>query len=238
MAFSEHWEREAQNWIAWTRTPGHDVYRHYRDAFLALVPEPGAATLEIGCGEGRVSRDLAAEGHAITAIDAAPTLLNAAAEAHPEGTYRLADAADLPFADGSFDTVVAYNSLMDVGDLRAAVREAARVLTPAGKLCVCVTHPLNDAGAFSGPEPDAPFTIPGDYLTTRPFKGRFERGGLAMTFHGQCHPLEAYAQALEDAGLRIEALREPAAPAALVEQEPSAARWRRLPMFLMFRAGR
>jgi hypothetical protein len=72
-------EERAQGWLAWARTPGHDAYWTYRDAFFALVPEPGAATLEVGCGEGRVVRDLVARGHRMTGLDASPTLVGAAA---------------------------------------------------------------------------------------------------------------------------------------------------------------
>ena len=32
------WEAEAENWIRWARTPGHDAYWRYREAFFALVP--------------------------------------------------------------------------------------------------------------------------------------------------------------------------------------------------------
>jgi SAM-dependent methyltransferase len=238
MSFNPEWEQEAENWLAWARMPGHDAYWHYRDAFFALVPPAGNATLEIGCGEGRVARDLAARGHRVTGVDAAPTLLGAAAAAHPDGRYLLADAADLPFEDASFDLVVAYNSLMDVQDMPGAVREAARVLQPHGHLCVCVTHPLADAGRFTAGGADAPFVIEGRYLESQHFEGRFERDGLEITFRGWTYPLEAYSRALGDAHLRIEALREPAVPADYAERHPDERRWRRLPMFLMFRATR
>ena len=46
-------------------------------------PGPGHATLEIGCGEGRVARDMACRGHSVTAVDASPTLLEAAAASDP-----------------------------------------------------------------------------------------------------------------------------------------------------------
>ena len=134
------------------------------------------------------------------------------------------------------DLVVAYNSLMDVADMPAAVREAARVLDAGGRFCICVTHPLSNAGGFSGEEPDAAFIIDDSYLEQRPFEGYGERGGLRITFRGQCYPLEAYARALEGAGFLIETLREPAASAQVAAEQPSYRRWQRLPMYLHLRA--
>ena len=58
------WDEQAAAWTAWARAPGHDSYwQFHREAFLALVPPPGRLTVDIGCGEGRVSRDLRAAGH-------------------------------------------------------------------------------------------------------------------------------------------------------------------------------
>lgn len=236
MSFNVEWEQEAENWIVWARTPGHDAYWRYRDAFFELLPLPGRATLEIGCGEGRVARDLAARGHRVTGVDASPTLLRAAREAHPDGHYLLADAAALGFEEASFDLVVAYNSLMDMQDMPGAVREAARVLERGGRFCACVTHPLADAGRFAARETDAPFVIEGSYFGRRRFEGTFGRKGLQMTFRGWAYPLEAYGRALEEAGMLIEALREPPVPAAAVERDPAERRWQRLPCFLMLRA--
>jgi SAM-dependent methyltransferase len=229
------WEQEAENWLAWARTPGHDAYWDYRDRFFELVPEPGRATLEIGCGEGRVSRDLTARGHAVTGIDTAPTLVAAAEQAEPGGRYLVADAASLPFGDASFDLVVAYNSLMDMEDMPAAVIEAARVLEPAGRLCVSVTHPMADAGRFATREAGAAFVIEGSYLSSRRLEDTFERDGLRMTFRGWTHPLEDYARAFESAGLAIEAVREPGASAEMVDRDSAESRWERVPMFLMLR---
>lgn len=224
------WETEAEDWIAWARAPGHDSYWSYSPGFFAeIVPPAGRATLEVGCGEGRVCRDLAARGHAVTGIDAAPTLLAAAQQADPGGRYLLADAAALPFGDAEFDLVVAYNSLMDVEDMPAAVREAARVLEPGGRFCASVMHPLMDAGRFESRKADAPFVVDGSYFERRRVGGTFRRAGLEMTFHSWRYPLAAYAAALEAAGLLIEALREPSVP----EED---ARHARIPLFLWFRA--
>jgi SAM-dependent methyltransferase len=148
----------------------------------------------------------------------------------------LADAARVPFGDGAFDLVVAYNSLMDIEDMEAAVREAARVLETRGRLCVCVTHPIADAGAFASREPDAAFVIDGSYLDKRPFEGTYARGGLRITFRGWAYPLEAYGRALDEAGFVIEAMREPPATAAAVQRDPSERRWQRIPLFLFMLA--
>lgn len=231
------WEREAENWVRWARKPGHDSYWYYRDSFFEqIVPPAGRKTLEIGCGEGRVARDLAARNHRVIGIDSSSTLLQYAQEADPDGTYQLADAASLPFDDGSFDLVVAYNSLMDFADMPGAVLEAARVLNPGGHLCISVTHPVNDAGRFESDEPDAAFIIRGSYFGRRRFEGHFERDGLQMTFRGWTYAQQDYWRALEAAGLVVERLREPAATDEAVGRQPGYRRWQRLPLFLQLRA--
>jgi SAM-dependent methyltransferase len=232
-SFNQDWEREALNWAAWARTPGHDAYWSFSGpAFFELVPPPGRLTLDLGCGEGRVDRGLAARGHRVVGLDASPTLLRLAQEAHPAGEYLLGDAAALPFQDASFDLVVAFNSLMDVQDMPGAVAEAARVLEPGGRFCVCVTHPLADAGAFESREPDARFVIEGSYFGRRRVDIPDERDGLTITFRGWAYPLEAYARAVEEAGFLIEALREP--PYTAPDGRPN--RWERIPNFLQLRA--
>ncbi len=238
MSLNEDWEREAANWIAWVRTPRHNIaYDLYSPLFFELVPPPGRATLEIGCGEGRVTRDLKARGHDVTSIDASPTLLEAARGADPDGDYLLANAAALPFEDGAFDLVVAHNSLMDVQDMPGAVQEAARVLEPDGRFCICVTHPLNDAGRFESRDPDARFVIASSYFGKRRYEETFERGGLDVTFHSWLYPVSDYTRSLEDAGFLIETLREPLVPERPGE-DPHEEQHRRIPMFLFLRARR
>jgi SAM-dependent methyltransferase len=224
------WESEASNWIAWARAPGHDEYWYYRDSFFdEIVPPAGRATLELGCGEGRVVRDLQELDHRVTGIDAAPSLVAAARELDPGGTYLVADASALPFDDGSFDLVVAYNSLMDVDDMPGAVSEAGRVLEAGGRFCVCVTHPFFDSAEWESHAPDARFVIQGSYFGKRRFEGTFERNGLTITFRGWCYSLGDYSRALEDAGLVIERIREP----VKALEDP---RHDRVPLFLQLRA--
>ena len=229
-ASREHWEKQAENWAAWARTPNFDAYWQYSPAFFELVPTPGTRTLEVGCGEGRVTRDLVKRGHRVTAVDATAALLKLAHDADENSAYLRCDAAALPFADKSFDLAVFYNSLMDVDDMEGAVREGARVLAPGGRMSACVTHPIPDAGHFESDATDAPFVISGTYLGPRRWVDiAAERDGLEMVFAGWAYTFEGYFRVLEEAGFAIEAVREP-------QVEGRDARWRRIPLFLMWRA--
>jgi SAM-dependent methyltransferase len=224
------WEDRAAHWTAWARTPGHDAYWRYRDAFFAdVVPPPAGPALDLGCGEGRVTRDLAAAGHEVTGLDPSPTLLAAAREQDPGGTYVEGAAEALPFPDASFALVVAYNALMDVDDMPRAVAEAARVLAPGGRLCACVTHPMADAADW---DDDGRLVVTQPYLRATTFAFDDERDGLPMRWDGHRFALAHYARALEAAGLLVERLREPP------PDPPTGhyAAWAELPMFLMWRA--
>jgi ubiquinone/menaquinone biosynthesis C-methylase UbiE len=233
VAAGTEWEDEAENWVRWARTEGHDAYWAYRRSFFdAVVPAPGNRTVEMGCGEGRVSRDLRRCGHRTVGIDLSPTLLRHARDADPGGAYLIADAAALPLGDAFCDLVVAYNSLMDIADMEGAVAEAGRILAPGGRFCVCITHPMGNTGRFDGAGPDAAFVVTDTYFGRRRFEATEERDGLTMTFRGWSDALEGYSRALERAGFLIEMLREPVP----VSPRPYLRRWCRVPMFLHIRA--
>jgi ubiquinone/menaquinone biosynthesis C-methylase UbiE len=222
---AEHWESQANRWAAWARRPNFDAYwKESGPPFFEIVPEPGGRAIEIGCGEGRVTRDLKARGHRIVGVDVAPTMVQLASRADPGGEYVEADAAKLPFDDGTFDLAVAFNSLMDVDDMPAAVREAARVLEPDGRFCICITHPMRDAGRFEESGRDAPLVIRESYFGKRRYELSVARDGLELHFRSWAYSLETYMRALEAAGFLVEALREPPDPD------------RRLPNFLVIRA--
>jgi SAM-dependent methyltransferase len=231
------WEQHAVAWTEWARAPGHDSYwRFGRDAFFALLPAPGRLTVDVGCGEGRLSRDLTALGHRVVSVDASMTMVRAAVAAAPGIPALVADAAALPVASGSCDLVIAYMSLQDIDDMQAAVIEMARVLQPGGHLCAAVVHPLNSAGTFESVEPDSPFVISGSYLEPHDYVDEIEREGLRMTFHSRHHSLEDYFGTIERAGLVVEAVREVPVSAASAAEKRDRERWRRLPLFLDLRA--
>jgi SAM-dependent methyltransferase len=232
------WERHAASWVAWARSPDHDTYwRFHRDLFLELVPPPGHRTLDLGCGEGRVARDLKRLGHSVVCLDGSAAMIEAARERDPAVEAVVADAAAMPFPDQSFDLAVAFMSLHDLDDVEGAVAEASRVLVPGGRLCIAVVHPINSAGGFQTEAADSRFLIAGSYLDSHRYTDHVDRNGLAMTFESAHHPIQRYTEALAQSGFVIERLREPAVPTAAVTSE-RARRWQRLPLFLHIRAAK
>jgi SAM-dependent methyltransferase len=234
MTLRDAWETEARNWIAWARKPGHDSYwTFHRDVFLAGLPQPPARIVDLGCGEGRLPRDLRRLGYEVVGIDPSPTLVAAAREADPGGDYRVADAARVPLPDASVDLVTAFMTPQDIDDLDAAMDEAFRLLRPGGHLRTAAVHPINSAGGFAGGTtrnsraPEAPFEIRDSYFEQRRYEDSIERDGLPMTFTSLHRDLEQLAGTILNAGFLIDRLVE-----VPDSRAPAGSRWRRIPLFI------
>ncbi|MGW2178341.1 class I SAM-dependent methyltransferase [Streptomyces sp. NPDC001732] len=108
-------------------------------AYLIGELRPGMAVLDVGCGPGTITADLAelvAPGE-VTGIDTTDEILaRAAGTASGRGLenveFAVADVHDLDFPDDSFDVVHAHQVLQHVGDPVQALREMRRVCRPGG----------------------------------------------------------------------------------------------------------
>lgn len=229
----EHWDRAADAWAIFARTPGHDIVHERLNfpSFLELVPGRGRATLDLGCGEGRVGAELQRRGHRVMGVDASSRMVGLAREHHEAIA---ADATSLPFTAGSFDLVIAYMSLMNMDELDGATREIGRVLEPGGRLCAAVPHPFGIAGEFASSDANSRYVIADSYLAGGDKVFASDRNGIRMTFIDRVIPLEHYSRALEAGGLAIERLREPVPDDSFVAAHPTIARRRRVPLFLHF----
>ena len=230
----DHWSRIASEWTAWARAPNHDAFWAYRGSLLAFIGQGTGDALDVGCGEARVSRVLRECGYSVTAIDPVEKLVLAAEQAGSADAYRIAAAADLPFENCSFDLVVAYNVLMDVEDVPAALKEIRRFLRPSGTLVISIVHPFADRGRFAGSETNAPFVLQKSYFGRERFEDTEVRNGLAMHFAGWSQPLESYMAAMENVGLAITSLREPVPDTAAKDSHME--RWNKVPLFLWLKA--
>lgn len=117
-----------------------------RAAYLDLLNVvPGERVLDIGCGSGVVTRDLARRvgaGGRVVGLDPSAALLTVAAELAANAglagriTWREGDARALPFADGAFDAALAVTALCHIPDGERAVPELVRVVRPGGRVGV------------------------------------------------------------------------------------------------------
>ena len=230
----EHWSRIAAEWTAWARAPNHDAFWAYRASLVAFIGQGVGDALDVGCGEGRVSRVLKDCGYRVTAVDPVEQLISAAEQAGSADAYKIAAAADLPFKNCSFDLAVAYNVLMDVDDVPAALKEVRRVLRPSGTLVISIVHPFADRGRFAGPQANAPFVLQKSYFGRERFEGTEVRDGLQMHFAGWSQPLESYMAALESAELAVTSLREPVPDTG--DKGSHMERWNKVPLVLGLKA--
>lgn len=231
----DRWETIAPTWAGWARTPGHDSYWTFHgQRFFESVPAPGRLTVDMGCGEGRVGRDLAARGHAVEAFDSSPGMVAAALD-HPDAPKTVvADAENMPYEDGHADLIVAFMVLHDVDNLPPVMAEAHRVLEPGGKMVAAVIHPMNSGGSFPtahGGPADEPFVLTEPYMRPRRYSNNVTRDGVTVEFAGLHRPLGETTSACTDAGFTIDKLVEVGIP------DPTS-RWSNFPLFLHLVLGR
>jgi len=140
--------RELQR-ITWNRTASSyaDVYQgQVTQTFDALLDaaqvQAGTRVLDVATGPGILAAAAAERGASPVGMDIADEMIEEAKRRYPEVDFEVADAADLPFPDESFDAVTISMGLFLMGEPDRALRECLRVLRPGGWLA----HSLWDEG--------------------------------------------------------------------------------------------
>ena len=121
----------------WERLPAQLVPPdlELRLAHLRAGVRAGDRVLDLGCGDGRFTAELARMGAAPTGVDIAEAALTRARAAHPDLDFRLAPIdGPLPFDDVSFDVVWTSEVIEHVADTARWLSEVRRVLVPRGRL--------------------------------------------------------------------------------------------------------
>lgn len=142
------WDKAAKIWVEFVRS-GKNYYAEYLNgpALKQMVGNvEGRRVLDVGCGEGCLSRLFAKAGAEVVGIDLSEALIKAARELEerrPLGVkYFAADAADLDMLDSqSFDIAYCHMALADIPDYEGAIAEVSRVLRTRGRFVVVMPHP-------------------------------------------------------------------------------------------------
>lgn len=197
----QRWRRHSDAWIDAVRArriPSRVAVTDQAlvDAILDYRPD---TLLDLGCGEGWLARRLAPLGIAVTGIDAAPALIDAAREAGG-GRFVVAGYDALPPALGSFAMAVSNFALLGKEPVERLLANLPQRL-PGGHFIVQTLHPLIACGE-------------------QPYRDGWRRDSWTAFSAGIEEPPPWYFRTLESwvrlfgaHGLRLLELREPRAPA-------------------------
>jgi SAM-dependent methyltransferase len=135
-----HGAGEIWNW----ESPAGKLRWARRVKMLSNHLGPGLSVLELGCGTGYFTRELARSGADIVAIDVSPELLEIARTncSAPNVRYEIQNACELSYPDSVFDSVVGSSVLHHL-EIEGALREIYRVLKPGGTICFTEPNMLN-----------------------------------------------------------------------------------------------
>lgn len=175
---------------------------------VAEATEIGVATrvLDVGCGSGEFCRLAAARGAVVSGLDASAAMIEIARRLVPHADLRVGAMESLPWEEGSFDVVTAFNAFQFAADVSVALMEAKRVAFRGGRVAICT---------WSAPHESDLAVVNGSLreLQPPPAPGARPRGGPAMGEPGVLEELVA------EAGLEAERAGEVDVPFEAPDRE-------------------
>jgi len=189
---------------------GDDTSDAVSAALFDLVPDPrGLRLLDLACGQGRISRELARRGAVIVGADVSAALLERARaleERRPLGiAYVHADAMSPDALQGEvFKGVVCHFGLSDIPDLGATCATVRRVTEPGAWFVFAILHPC-----FAGWGDNAPSSWPTDATYYNEGWWLASNTGLRGKVGATHRTLSTYLNTLVEHDLAVERLGEP-----------------------------
>ena len=230
---TDPWDAHAAWWQD-EFTEGADP--EYVEQILPLIasrlPAEGRV-LDVGCGEGQVTRLALEHGLCAVGLDPAGAQIDEAERRRRAGAgdvparaaYARGSLLDLPVGDATVDFVVASLVFEHVGDYRRGLAEAARVLVPGGRFLLLLNHPLLQT-PDSGWIDDHVLDPPEQYWRIGPYLSEVinveeVQPGIHITFHHR--PLSSYLNSAISVGLSLDRMDEPAPPPGFIARAPEYA---------------
>jgi ubiquinone/menaquinone biosynthesis C-methylase UbiE len=210
---SEHIELNKKKWDE--RSESYDArrfdyFRFFQKRVVSLArPEKGGRFLDIGCGTGwavRYTAGLVGEGGEACGIDISPKMIERAkAKSRDDGNIHFyqADAEEIPFEDGFFDSIICTNSFHHYLHPSSVLNEVRRVLKPGGR--VYIMDPSADSFIVRWVERLTTKKSPDHvklYMTAE-FRALFEEAGLKYVGTKTIVPIMKVHVAEKESGFRL-----------------------------------
>jgi len=226
-------------WIQMAQTNPHRMHFIMPFTFKQLGDVSSKAILDLGCGEGGYSRELARKGAIVTAVDCAVSAIkyckSKAKEEELEITYHVRNSCDLyDLEDESFDVVLASMMLMDCEDFEGTIKEIVRVLKPSGKLFASVCHPCFHYSGGIGRQDtglDKKVVVSNYYQPTE-WEAPLSSGSVPVVWRHRT--VEDYVKAFIKCGLTITDVSEPIPTKEQAEIAVDIAWMQKIPIFLFW----
>ncbi|MZR63675.1 bifunctional 2-polyprenyl-6-hydroxyphenol methylase/3-demethylubiquinol 3-O-methyltransferase UbiG [Alcanivorax sp. DP30] len=140
------WRESADHWqhlISHNRLPSRVVTNPAIE--YAILSHQPSTVLDVGCGEGWLARQLAAQGISVTGIDAVASLVDTARQQDPLSHYHCLDYDALPgpLAEQHFDLAVCNFSLFGDASVRKLITALLAMVAPDGHLLIQTLHPMS-----------------------------------------------------------------------------------------------
>lgn len=210
------WEQHAA-W--WQHAFSNGADSEYEEQILPLVKHhlrEARRVLDVGCGEGQVSRCIARAGTEVVGLDRASSQIRTAHDRGGLPCYTRAQAELLPFHGAAFDAVVLCLALEHIEPFEPAIHEVARVLVPGGQFLLLLVHPLLQApgsGWVDDEQLGEPYWKVGPYL---PDDAAIDEVAPGVHLPFAHRPLHRYVHVMGKVGLFIEDMVEPPPPSEVL----------------------
>lgn len=210
------WEKSAHSYAESLRDRGSYYHEHLviPGVLRLLNLRPSDSLLDIGCGEGILTRSLP-KGVGYLGVDASVSLISFAKKQSSQKEFLVADAAKPFDTKGKHFTHSAIIlALQNIGDVEVVLQNVSKVLQPKGKLVIALNHPcfriprlsswgIDEARKLQYRRIDRYMTSQEIPINTNPGKG--QKSPITWSFH---RPLSYYFDSLQKAGFVVEKLEE------------------------------
>lgn len=236
---TKSWSNLGDEWIALAQT-GESRMAFIMPYMLELMGDvQGQKILDLGCGEGGYSRELAKCGATVVAVDCNEKAIKYASE---QAAYEklqiqclLRNSNDLyGIKENSFDIVLCSMMLMDCEDFEGTVQEIARVLKLGGMVYVSVLHPCFNGNHEQGIGRQGTGiereVVVKNYFEPTEWEAPLYQGSIPVIWHHRT--LEDYVKTFVKCGLTIVDLREPRATDEQAKISVPMAWLQKIPLYL------